>query len=194
MKQNSQTLAVMVTAAAALALSPVPAAAQETVSAEELRIGYVNVDFLLTQSPQYRTANRALENEFRPRDEELKKIEQDIQTAQEEILGLQEKQDSESLTTPAAERRELDAKLRDLAGELRAMQRKFKRMEEEFREDFNLRRNEERVKVETAIRRAINEFAVEEKFDLIAARPIFASKRIDITPRIMKKLEAQHEQ
>jgi len=81
-----------------------------------------------------------------------------------------------------------------MAGELRAMQRKFKRMEEEFREDFNLRRNEERVKVEAAIRRAINEFAVEEKFDLIAARPIFASKRIDITPRIMEKLEAQHEQ
>jgi len=192
MKKNFPTWAVVVTAAAALV--PLPAAAQETVSAEKLRIGYVNVDFLLTQSPQYRTANQALEKEFRPRDEELKKIEQDIQAVQEEIRGLQERQDSESLTTPAAERRELDAKLRDMAGELRAMQRKFKRMEEEFREDFNLRRNEERVKVETAIRRAINEFAVEEKFDLIAARPIFASKRIDITPRIMKKLEAQHEQ
>lgn len=191
MKKIFPTLAVAA-ALAALVLSPAPA--QETVSAEELRIGYVNVDFLLTRSPQYRTANQALENEFRPRDEELKKIEQDIQAAQGEIRGLQEKQESENLTTPAAERRELEAKLRDLAGELRAMQRKFKRMEEEFREDFNLRRNEERVKVEAAIRRAIDEFAVEEKFDLIAARPIFASKRIDITPRIMKKLEAQHEQ
>ncbi|MCY4244217.1 MAG: OmpH family outer membrane protein [Gammaproteobacteria bacterium] len=188
MKKFFPTLAVM--AAAAAAFAPLPAAAQES----ELRIGYVNVDFLLTRSPQYRAANSALENEFRPRDEELKKIEQNIQAAQEEIRGLQEKQESESLTTPAAERRELDAKLRDMAGELRAMQRKFKRMEEEFREDFNLRRNEERVKVEAAIRRAINEFAVEEKFDLIAARPIFASKRIDITPRIMEKLEAQHEQ
>jgi len=81
MKKFFPTLAVM---AAAAAFAPLPAAAQES----ELRIGYVNVDFLLTRSPQYRAANSALENEFRPRDEELKKIEQNIQAAQEEIRGL----------------------------------------------------------------------------------------------------------
>jgi outer membrane protein len=77
------------------------------------------------------------------------------------------------------------AKERDLAN----MSRDLQRMQREFREDLNLRRNEELTAVQERANKVIQQIAIDEKFDLIIQDPvIYASPRIDVTERVIKAL------
>jgi outer membrane protein len=59
----------------------------------------------------------------------------------------------------------------------------------EFREDLNLRRNEELASVQERANKVIQQMAEADKFDLILQDPVvFASQRIDITERVIKAL------
>jgi outer membrane protein len=76
-------------------------------------------------------------------------------------------------------------KERDLAN----MSRDLQRGQREFREDLNLRRNEELSAVQERANKVIQQIAMDEKFDLIIQDPvIYASQRIDITDRVIKAL------
>jgi outer membrane protein len=69
------------------------------------------------------------------------------------------------------------------------MSRDLQRGQREFREDLNLRRNEELSAVQERANKVINQIAIDEKFDLIIQDPvIYASQRIDITDRVIKAL------
>ena len=81
---------------------------------------------------------------------------------------------------------------RDKERELADISRDFQRMQREFREDLNLRRNEELAQRGRAARnRVINQIAEQEKFDLIFQEAVFASPRIDITDKVIKALEGK---
>ena len=81
-----------------------------------------------------------------------------------------------------AERRN---KERDLANLTRDLQRS----QREFREDLNLRRNEELASVQERANKVIQQIAEAEKFDLIVQDPVvYASPRIDITEKVIKAL------
>lgn len=83
---------------------------------------------------------------------------------------------------PEGERRN---KERDLANLTRDMQR----AQREFREDLNLRRNEELASIQERANKVIQQIAEMEKFDLILQDPVvFASQRIDITEKVIKAL------
>jgi outer membrane protein len=69
------------------------------------------------------------------------------------------------------------------------MSRDLQRMQREFREDLNLRRNEELTAVQERANKVIQQIATDEKFDLIIQDPvIYASPRIDVTERVIKAL------
>jgi len=73
--------------------------------------------------------------------------------------------------------------------ELANMTRDLQRGQREFREDLNLRRNEELSAVQERANKVIQQIAVDEKYDLIIQDPvIYASQRIDITDRVIKAL------
>ena len=76
--------------------------------------------------------------------------------------------------------------------ELNKMERRFKRETEEFREDYNLRRNEELKVLQKVVREAINEVGKENNFDLILTESvIYASDRANITELVLKKLRSK---
>ena len=76
-------------------------------------------------------------------------------------------------------------KERDLANASRDLQR----LQREFREDVNLRKNEELASLQERANKVIQQIAEAEKFDLILQDPVvFASQRIDITDRVIKAL------
>ncbi len=76
-------------------------------------------------------------------------------------------------------------KERDLANQSRDLQR----MQREFREDLNLRRNEELAGIQERANKVIQQIAEAEKFDLILQDPVvYASQRIDITDKVIKAL------
>ncbi|MBS0601020.1 MAG: OmpH family outer membrane protein, partial [Proteobacteria bacterium] len=69
-----------------------------------------------------------------------------------------------------------------------------KRAQDEFREDFNIRRNEEMAKLQKLIQDAITALAQEERYDLVLndGAVIFASEAVDITDKVLKRLSAVH--
>ena len=70
----------------------------------------------------------------------------------------------------------------------------MKRAQDEFREDFNIRRNEEMAKLQKLIQDAITALAQEERYDLVLndGAVIFASEAVDITDKVLKRLSAVH--
>ena len=64
-------------------------------------------------------------------------------------------------------------------------------MQEEFREDLNIRRNEEIGKLQRNLLSAIEALAKEEEYDLILyeSGAMFRSERIDITKKVLERLK-----
>lgn len=158
-----------------LALACVLASSISPGWAAELKIGYVNALKVIEEAPQGEKALKRLEGEFGPRDKELV-------TLQNKIKALEEELEKNSLVMKESDRREKER-------EILSLKRELKRATREFREDYNLRRNEELVALEKVVRQAIVELAKQERFDLIVHEgTIYASDKIDITDKILKKL------
>src|SRR6185503_17354624 len=78
-----------------------------------------------------------------------------------------------------------DAEIQKLANQVRDLPR----MQREFREDLNLRRNEELAGIQERANKVIQQIAADEKYDLILQDPVvYASQRIDITDKVIKAL------
>lgn len=145
-------------------------------AAQDLKIGFVNVARLLEKAPQADQAKKALENEFSPRS---KRIEAD----QSEITKLEEKLARDAAVMSDTERSKME---RDILSK----KRETKRAQEEFREDFNLRRNEELGKLHRQALEAIRSIAQEEKYDLLLTDGVvYASEPIDVTIKVQEKLK-----
>jgi len=141
----------------------------------DYRIGFVNGERLFREAAPAKRAQQKIEKEFATRDAEIQKLSKQVRDMQ----ALLEK---DGVTMAEPERR---SKERDLAN----MSRDLQRMQREFREDLNLRKNEELTAVQERANKVIQQIAIDEKFDLIIQEPvIYASPRIDITDRVVKAL------
>jgi len=64
----------------------------------------------------------------------------------------------------------------------------FQRMQREYREDLNLRRNQELAALFERANRVIKQIAESEKYDLILQEAVYRNPRIDITDKVLKAL------
>ena len=141
----------------------------------DYKIGFVNSERLFREAAPAQRAPQKLEKEFAGRDAEIQKL-------GKQVRDLQAALEKDGVTMSEGDRR---AKERDLAN----MSRDLQRMQREFREDLNLRRNEELTAVQERANKVIQQIAIDEKFDLIIQDPvIYASPRIDVTDRVIKAL------
>jgi len=138
------------------------------------KIGFVNTEKLLREAPLSVAAQKKLEREFAARDQELQKL-------AKQARDLQTQLDKDGVTMSDSERK---VKERDLGNLNRDLQRQGR----EFREDLNLRRNEELGQIQERARKAIQEIARAEKFDLVVEQAIYVDPKSDITDRVMKAL------
>ncbi|WP_374682244.1 OmpH family outer membrane protein [Accumulibacter sp.] len=141
---------------------------------EQLKVGYVNTQRLFRDAPAAVRAAKKIEQEFSKRD-------QDLQRLAKQVQGLQETLEKNGVTMAEPERR---AKEKDL-GEL---SREFQRKQREFREDLNLRQNEENAAIIEKANKAIKQLAENEKYDLIVQDVVWVSPRLDITDKVIKAL------
>jgi outer membrane protein len=150
---------------------------QPLLAQTQLKIGFVNAAKILDQSPQAEQARKRLEKEFAPRDKALV-------DAQRALRSMEDKLVKDGAVMSDAERRRLEREIRD-------QRRELKRAQDEFREDFNLRRNEELGKLQRLVYEAIVSLAELEGFDLIVndGAVIFASKQVDITDKVIGRLK-----
>ncbi len=146
-----------------------------TAQASEIKIGVVSLGRVFQEAPQARATAKSLEKEFSPRKKKLQESEKKIKEKEERLLR-------DSAVMNETERRKSER-------ELLAMKRELKRSQEEFREDLNIRQNEEFNKLQRIISRVIDELAKEKGFDLILGENvIFASSKIDITQEVLDRL------
>jgi outer membrane protein len=143
------------------------------------KIGFVNTSRVLKESPQAREVEGQLKSEFGPRETQLK-------DKRSEILALEEQIKSDELADSANNRRKLERKIR-----LKVSQLKF--LEQEFREDQNLRRNEGVRELQKVISKVLENLGDSGEFDLILTEGVsYVSDQIDITDQIIEMLKKQY--
>lgn len=142
--------------------------------AADMKIGFVNVGRLLEKAPQAEAAKKELEREFSGRDKKLVGEQKEIKSMEERLAkGGDVSKEQE----------------RDLVNR----KREAKRAQDEFREDFNLRRNEELSQLQKEIFEAIQSLAKEENFDLLLTDGVvYAAESIDVTDKVEKKLVSSY--
>ena len=143
-------------------------------AAAELKVGYVNTQRIFRDAPVAQKAGKKLEGEFAKRDQELQRMAKQLKDMQENL-------EKNSVTMSETERRAKEKEFADLS-------REFQRRQREFREDLNLRQNEENAAVIEKANKAIIQIAKDEKYDLILQDVVWVNPRLDITDRVIKAL------
>lgn len=160
----------------ALAVSALLATPAAPALAQDIKIGVVNVNALMEQAPQAQVAMDALQEEFAPR-------QRSIVAKQQELEELSEKVQRDVAVMGETERRSSERELRDL-------QRDLQRLQNEFREDLNLRRNEELGNLQRSLLKEVQEYAEAEGFDLVVGDGVlYASSAVNITESILRAME-----
>jgi len=147
--------------------------AQLALSAE-LKIGFIDQERITRESAPAERASKQLEKEFAPRSQELQRREAQIKTLQGQL-------EKDALTMSEADRRSKEQELGRLSLD-------FQRMQREYREDLNLRRNQELGTLFERANRAIKQIAETEKYDIIFQDAVYRNPKIDITEKVLKAL------
>lgn len=143
-------------------------------AAAEIKIGYVNTQRIFRDAPAAQRAAKKIESEFSKRD-------QDLQAMAKQLQALQESLEKNGVTMAETDRRRKERELNDLS-------RDFQRKQREFREDLNLRQNEENAAIIEKANKAIKQIFDAEKFDLILQDAVLVSPKLDITDKVIKAL------
>ena len=138
------------------------------------KIGFVDPVRLIEQAPQGVTALAALEEEFRSRDEDLESRHGQIQDMEADL-------EKNILIMDATSAQALQREIENL-------KRRLARDQQEAREDYNLRRNEELAKLQALVREVIVELARAGNYDLVVEQAVYVSDAVNITDLVLERL------
>lgn len=157
-----------------LALALACAAFVAPAHAQEFKAGFVNTDRIFREANSAKQAQARLEQEFSKREKELVDLGNSIK-------AMSEKFEREAPTLSESQRAARQKQIIE-------QDREFQRKQREFREDLNLRQNEELAAIFERANKVIKQVAEAEKFDLIVQEAVYFSPRIDITEKVIKAL------
>ena len=142
--------------------------------AADIKIGFVDIPFLIDEAPQARAASSRLEREFAPRQDVIRQQEIELEEMRAEL-------DDGTLT--ASRRATVER-------EYRKIERRMKRDEQEFREELNIQKNQEFKQVRVYVLEAIATFAKRHNYDMIISDGVlFANKTVDVTDKVLLELQ-----
>lgn len=144
------------------------------VQAQESKIAFVSTERIFREAVPAKAAQTKLEAEFAKR-------EKDIADMAARLKAQSDKLDKDAAVLSDSDRAKRQRDLGDLDKE-------FQRKQREFREDLNQRRNEELSVVLERTNKVIRQIAEAEKYDIVFQEAVYASKRIDITDKVLKEL------
>ena len=147
-----------------------------SASAQELKIGIVNLDRIFREANSAKSAQTKLEQEFGKR-------EKDINDVATQLKTLSDKYDREAPTLSETQRATRQKQLVD-------QDRDFQRKRREFQEDLNARKNEELQQVIERANRVVKALAEAEKYDLIVQEAVYVNPKHDITDKVLRSLNA----
>lgn len=147
------------------------------VSAQSLRIGYVDMKQVLDNAPQVVAGRIKLDQEFRERNNAIELDEVRADSMEQRLA-----------------QGDINADNRvQMERDLREMRRNISRRKEDLRDELSFRRTEEVQSLEEQINVAVQEIAKRNGYDLIVSSPvIYASPDLDITDLILEQLEVEY--
>ncbi len=161
---------------AALSLLVLASSALPAGAWAETKVGVVNVQRLLQESPQAQAASQALENEFAGR-------RRDLENQQRDLKAKEDKLQKDGAVMAANERANAEKALRD-------GQRELARKQNEFMEDLNVRRNEALGQLQRTVLQEVQAYAKSAGLDVVVADALYASPSVDITNQVLAALQA----
>ena len=147
-----------------------------SASAQEFRVGIVNLDRIFREANTAKAAQTKLEQEFSKREKELNDSATQLKT-------LSDKFEREAPTLAESQRNTRQKQLVD-------QDRDFQRKRREFQEDLTARKNEELQAVYERANRVVKQVAEAEKYDAILQEAIYINPKHDITEKVIKALNA----
>ncbi len=159
-----------------LLLGSVIALAGFSASAQEFKVGIVNLDRIFREANSAKAAQTKLETEFGKREKDLNDVATQIKT-------LSDKFERDAPTLSETQRNTRQKQIVD-------QDRDFQRKRREFQEDLNARKNEELQQVIERANKVIKALAEAEKYDLILQEAVYVNPKHDITDKVLKSLNA----
>ena len=145
-------------------------------SAQEFKVGIVNLDRIFREASTAKAAQVKLEQEFSKREKEITELGNQIKTQSEKL-----ERDAPTLSESQRNTRQRQLVEQD---------REFQRKRREFQEDLNSRKNEELQSVIERANRVVKALAEAEKYDLIIQEAVYVNPKHDITDKVIKSLNA----
>jgi outer membrane protein len=141
----------------------------------DIKVGYVQLERIMKESPQMIESGKKLEKEFGARSAELERLAKQI-NEQETPMN------SEASTASESDRRNKEQNLN-------ALKLDFQRKQRELNEDVNLRKNEELSGLQDRINKAVTSVSEAEGYDLVIySGAAYVGKKVDITDKVLKVL------
>lgn len=147
-----------------------------SVSAQEFKVGVVNLDRIFREASSAKAAQTKLEQEFTKREKELTDLSTQLKTQSDKF-------EREAPTLPESQRTTRQRQLVD-------QDRTFQTKRREFQEDLSARKNEELQQVIERANKVVKTLAETEKYDLILQESVYVNPKHDITDKVIKALNA----
>jgi outer membrane protein len=151
-------------------------ASSNVVAAEQYKIGFVSVEKILTEAPQIDAVNTAMLERFGGKKDELKALEKEIKTMQENYKR------NELVMT--------EDKLNELKTKIIGKMQVFKQKEATLSQEVATMRNQELAVLQKAVRDIIQEIAKSDDYDLILSEGVvFADDSLEITSKVLDRMK-----
>ncbi|MCX7554813.1 OmpH family outer membrane protein [Marinicella sp. S1101] len=145
----------------------------------EGKIGYVDMNTLISQSPQILAANQTLTTEFEEQNSRISEQEANLQELENTISK------EGNFMTPD--------KLAELQERARILERQVRRAKEDMKDAITIRNSQLVDDVQQEIRAVVAAYAQENGYDAILINAIlYANEKIDITEEILQQLRVNY--
>ncbi|MFK7955209.1 MAG: OmpH family outer membrane protein [Lysobacterales bacterium] len=140
------------------------------------KIGYVDFEYLMENSPQVRVRKAGIQERFAQRYQELDADERELEDLEDRLVR--------DTAVMSEERRQA------LERQVRNMRRDLLRDKEDLADELQIAHDEELKKVTEEIYAIVERYARDQQYDLILASPaLYYSESIDLTSRLLEQLE-----
>ncbi|MDO4435167.1 MAG: OmpH family outer membrane protein [Cardiobacteriaceae bacterium] len=145
-----------------------------------LKMGFINFRTIMVNAPQNDRIRSILEQEFKEEHKALLQEQQDLSLLEQQFLNLETQ----------------DPQYEILERQIISKRRELSKRDNQYRDRYSLRRNEEANKVQTLVLNEIIAVAQELKFDVILndTGVVYVSERADLTQMVLKRLKEKSEE
>ena len=147
-----------------------------STNSEEIKIGYIDIEQVVNNLPQYQKSTNIISKEFEPKRQELLTLFKGIELLRAKIINISQSENKENLQIEVSKLSRLEAT--------------FKQESEFWQERIDARKIESLQEIEILINNTINELAISENYDLILyENAAFVSDEINITKKVIEEIK-----